>query len=83
MHTSEYIKEELYAKYILPTERKKENYIGIEVEMPIVAIDGSATSYAVAQKCMEAAIEEFQLQPERWDENGRTLWIKMHCKNSA
>lgn len=77
MHTSEYIKEELYAKYILPTERKKENYIGIEVEMPIVAIDGSATSYAVAQKCMEAAIEEFQLQPERWDENG-TCYFAVH-----
>lgn len=70
MYTSEYIKEELYTKYILPTDRKKENYIGIEVEIPIVALDGSATSYTVAQNCMEAAIEKFHLKPERWDENG-------------
>lgn len=71
MYTSEYIKEELYTKYILPTERKKENYVGIEVEMPIVALDGSATSYTVAQNCMQVAIEEFHLQPERLDVNGK------------
>lgn len=33
MYTSEYIKEELYTKYILPTERKKENYIDFEVSV--------------------------------------------------
>ena len=30
------VKEQLYQRYIEPTKRQRENYIGIEIEIPIV-----------------------------------------------
>ena len=30
------IREQLYQKYIAPTERKKKGYIGVEIEIPIL-----------------------------------------------
>ncbi len=70
MYTREHIKRELYAKYIRPTKRAKKNYIGIEIEMPVVALDGTATDYQTAQQAFAKAVEYFGFQPEHYDENG-------------
>ena len=38
----EIIDEAIYNKYIAPTKQKKDRYIGIEIEMPIVNLDKKA-----------------------------------------
>lgn len=70
MYTREQIKQELYQKYIRPTERSKQEFIGIEVEMPVAALDGTPTDYDAAQQALVAAIEHYGLTPEKWDDNG-------------
>ncbi len=70
MYTREQIKQELYQKYIRPTERSKQEFIGIEIEMPIAALDGTATDYNVAQQALCAAIARYGLTPEKWDDDG-------------
>ena len=39
------IRSALYDKYIKPTEKKKESYVGIEIELPIVKLKKEATSH--------------------------------------
>ena len=43
------LRECLYKKYITPTERTGEDYIGIEIEMPVVNLSGEATDFSVTQ----------------------------------
>lgn len=70
MYTREEIKQELYRKYIRPTERAKREYIGIEVEMPVAKLDGTPTDYQAAQAAFSAAIAHFHLSAEKFDDNG-------------
>lgn len=70
MYTREEIKNELYQKYIRPTERVKKEFIGIEVEMPIAKLDGTATDYQAAQAAFSTAIDHFNLTPEKYDDDG-------------
>lgn len=70
MYSREEIKQQLYQKYIRPTERAKQEYIGIEVEMPVARLDGTATDYAAAQAAFSAAIDYFHLTPEKYDDDG-------------
>ena len=45
----EQVREELYQRYIAPTEKKKDNYIGIEIEMPVVNLKGEPTDFEVTK----------------------------------
>lgn len=53
----EQIMEMLYEKYISPTERNKDNYIGVEIEMPVVNLKGEATDYNVTKAVTKEFIE--------------------------
>lgn len=64
------IKQHLYAKYIQPTVGSREHFIGIEVEMPVVRLEGGATDYAVAQKAAAALAEKFGFVPDKFDDDG-------------
>lgn len=44
------IKEALYQKYIEPTKKKRESYIGIEIEMPILNLDKKPVDFAIIHK---------------------------------
>ncbi|MDR0921942.1 MAG: gamma-glutamylcysteine synthetase [Lactobacillales bacterium] len=43
----------LFKKYITPTIENQQNYIGIEVENPIIRLDGTATDFGVIHALME------------------------------
>lgn len=47
------IMEALYKRYIEPTEKNKENYIGIEIEMPVVNLSGEPTDFDVTKAVTE------------------------------
>ena len=46
----EQVREALYERYIAPTETKKEDYIGIEIEMPVINKEGKATDFNVTKE---------------------------------
>ncbi|MBE5924835.1 MAG: glutamylcysteine synthetase [Lachnospiraceae bacterium] len=66
----EQIKEVLYNRYIVPTENKKESSIGIEIEMPVVNLNGEATDFEVTQKVVEEFRKKNGFEPVGIDLNG-------------
>ena len=42
---NEIIKKALYERYIEPTKKKREKYIGVEIEMPIVKFIGKGCGF--------------------------------------
>ncbi|MBO4396222.1 MAG: glutamylcysteine synthetase, partial [Eubacterium sp.] len=65
------LRECLYQKYITPTERTGEDYIGIEIEMPVVNLAGEATDFSVTQAAAERFIDHYKLDPVGHDEYGQ------------
>lgn len=59
----EQIKEVLYQRYIAPTEKEREDYIGIEIEMPVVSLKGSATDFEVTKSVTNKFIKEHGFEP--------------------
>ncbi len=59
----------LYDKYIAPTKRKRGNYIGIEIEMPILNLDKEAVYFENVHKVTKAFMEKFSFAPAKLDEN--------------
>ncbi len=63
----------LYEKYITPTERKGEDYIGIEIEMPVVNLSGGATDFSVTQSAADKFIDHYKMDPVGRDKNGQVF----------
>lgn len=66
----ELIIERLYQKYIEPTKKKREDYIGIEIEMPIVNLQKEAVDFDVVFAVTDKFIEHFQFQVSGRDDDG-------------
>lgn len=64
------IKKCLYEKYIRPTEEKRDFFVGIEIEMPIVNLSGEATNFKTVQSVFDSFIKEYGFNEEKWDDNG-------------
>ena len=68
---NEKIREMLYKRYIMPTEKERDVSIGIEIEIPIVNLTGGATDHDVSRKAFNTAAAYFGFIPHRYDYNGR------------
>ena len=60
----------LYEKYIAPTKRERGNYIGIEIEMPILNHAKEAVDFSNIHKITKSFMAEFSFVPVKYDENG-------------
>ena len=65
MTDEEMIREKLYAEFIQPTNQKK-NFIGVEIEIPIINLDKKAVDFDVVHKITN----EFQKQYSDFQNNG-------------
>ncbi len=65
------VREQLYQKYIAPTKKKRESFIGIEIEMPIVNLDKKAVSFDIVQEITEKFLEAFSFEITGRDDDGR------------
>lgn len=68
--TKEEIFSRLYDRYIKPTESKKECYIGVEIEMPIVNLEHKAVDFDVIHRLTASFLNEFHFTPAGIDEQG-------------
>ena len=66
----EQVKEALYQRYIAPTEKKKDNSIGVEIEMPVVNLKGAATDFDVTRAATEKLRSEHGFKSVGIDLNG-------------
>ncbi|MGN1165459.1 MAG: hypothetical protein ACI4S2_03405 [Lachnospiraceae bacterium] len=66
----EYVREQLYQRYIAPTKKKRNDYIGIEIEMPIVNLEKQAVDFEVVHKITDRFMNQFQFEVVGRDEEG-------------
>lgn len=71
----EYVREYLYQRYIEPTKKKREKYIGIEIEMPIINLGKKAVDFDIVQKVTDRFMKYFQFQEAGRDEDGNIFSI--------
>lgn len=64
------IEKLLYQKYIEPTKRKKTEYIGVEIEIPILNLDKKAVSFDIVHKITELFINNFSFKKSGIDDDG-------------
>lgn len=64
------IREQLYRKYIEPTKRQRENYIGIEIEIPIVNLRKAPVDFAVVHGVTTKFMGRFGFRPVGLDDDG-------------
>lgn len=60
----------LYEKYIAPTVTNTGDYIGIEIEMPVLNLDKEAVDFSNIHKVTALFMERFGFAPGKLDENG-------------
>ena len=56
---NETIRKAIYDKYIAPTTKERPDYIGVEIEMPVVNLSGHPVDEAVSIKTAESFIRHF------------------------
>ena len=69
----EFVREQLYQKYIAPTRKKRNNYVGIEIEMPIVNLNKKAVDFQVVHEVTARFQEHFDFQVAGRDEEGNVF----------
>jgi len=68
--------EALYEKYIAPTKKKREKYIGIEIEIPIINFSGEAVDFNVVHKLTDVFAYQFQMVSIGVDDEGHTYSLQ-------
>ncbi len=67
------VKEILYKKYIEPTKKKREDFIGIEIEIPILNLNKQAVDFTVVHKLTEKFISHFNFVVTGTDDDGNVF----------
>lgn len=70
MITKEIIREAIYQKYITPTQRKANDYVGVEFELPIVNLKKQAVDFDVVHALAEAFVSHFHFDKRMTDDDG-------------
>ncbi|MBQ6181201.1 MAG: glutamylcysteine synthetase [Ruminococcus sp.] len=56
---NENVRKAIYDKYIAPTKKERPDYIGVEIEMPVVNLSGQAVDEAVSIETADSFIKHF------------------------
>jgi len=70
------IRQAIYDKYIAPTKKERPDFIGVEIEMPVVNLSGQAVDEAVSIKTAERFIEHFDFKVSGSDTDGNITSAK-------
>lgn len=68
--TREVIMEKLYEKYIEPTKKEKDKFIGVEIEIPILNLKKEAVDFAVVHEVTDRFLLQFDFTAVGRDEEG-------------
>ena len=73
---NENIRKAIYDKYIAPTKKERPDYIGVEIEMPVVNLNGQAVDEAVSVETAESFIKHFGFIESGRDTDGNITSAK-------
>lgn len=62
--------EALYRKYIKPTQRRRQPYVGVEFELPVVNLGGQAVDFAAVHALTDAFVKQFGFDKLSRDDDG-------------
>ena len=80
--TEEDIKNRIYQKYIKPTKNNKEEYIGIEIEIPIINLNKEPVNFNVVHKVTNIFKDKFNnFDVEETDYEGNINALKNKSNN--
>lgn len=69
--TNQEIKKQLYQRFIEPTTKGYKDFIGIEIEIPILNLEKTAVNFIIVHKVTGIFLENFtQFKPKVTDHNG-------------
>jgi gamma-glutamylcysteine synthetase len=74
------VMEKLYEKYIEPTTKEKKNYIGVEIEIPILNLHKEAVDFDVVHQVTDRFLEQFHFAVANRDEEGN-ICAAVHEEN--
>lgn len=63
-------KELIFERFISPLQRPRAKYIGIEIEMPVVNLNGDKTDKSVSIRAVNKAVKHFGFTEKRFDDDG-------------
>lgn len=66
----EFIREQLYKRYIEPTKKKREKFIGVEIELPIVNLSKNAVVFDAVHTVTKSFINHFNFETAGVDDEG-------------
>lgn len=70
--------QKLYEKYISPTKKKREKYMGVEIEIPIVNLNGEPVDFSIVHQLTESFAAEFKMEPISVDDDGYICSLQNH-----
>lgn len=62
--------QKLRERYIEPTKRARKDYVGVEIEMPIVNLNKEAVDFKIVHSLTDAFIKRFNFKPSGIDDKG-------------
>lgn len=66
----EYVRQQLYKRYIEPTKKARKKYIGVEIEIPIVNLNKKAVDFEIIHNITGVFIEKFNFEATGIDDEG-------------
>lgn len=73
---NENVRQAIYDKYIAPTTTKRSDYIGVEIEMPVVNLAGQPVDEQISFKVAAAFTKHFGFLPQGFDADGNMISSK-------
>ncbi len=64
------VKQKLYEKYIEPTKKKRNSFIGVEIEIPILNLNKKEVDFDIIHKITDLFIDEFGFDVVGQDDDG-------------
>lgn len=66
----EFIRNQLYKRYIEPTKKERKEYIGVEIEVPIINLEKKAVDFETVHRITHRFIKQFDFTATGIDDNG-------------
>lgn len=79
MMDEDIVREALYKKYIEPTKKERKKYIGIEIEMPIINLDGKPVDFGRIHEFTDSFISHFGFDKVSRDDEGNIYSAADNC----
>ena len=68
--TTTQLDEALYRRYILPTQRPRKRYVGVELEYPVVNLSGAAVNFQIVHHLTDLFVTQFAFDELHRDDEG-------------